>query len=330
MEVAKYLVEHGADVNAVGFSPDNTLTALQLVAEKGDMEMVQYLVEHGADVNATASTDAFSVLQLVAARGDIEMVQYLVEHGVDVKAKNRHGNGLHSAVIAGRLETTKYLVASGADAKAKDASGSTAAHIAAAEGNMEIFLYLIEEVGIRNFRDIVGDEAFTRWENINLYATFVTLADKLFDTKECQRWRQRNNSSEVKQKDCTKKLVYAGGADRGEQTDHREILRAECPHDLGTAFFNRFRNKISKEGAPQEMFIDPNGYFEKLGIPEMLKIKLVEYINHGRERFIINASSLIESLEKDVLSPTPLNYILSPPSYFPPSQSKRFNTETNS
>ena len=49
LELVKYLVEHGADINAKDKSGN---TALMIASKDMNLEMVKYLVEHGADVNA--------------------------------------------------------------------------------------------------------------------------------------------------------------------------------------------------------------------------------------------------------------------------------------
>ena len=45
IQIVKYLVEHGADVNA---KDENNKTALLLASEIGCLETVKYLVEYGA------------------------------------------------------------------------------------------------------------------------------------------------------------------------------------------------------------------------------------------------------------------------------------------
>jgi ankyrin repeat protein len=51
MDAAKYLIQHGADVNAAG---TRGYTALHAAAYIGNDELIQYLMDHGADVKAVA------------------------------------------------------------------------------------------------------------------------------------------------------------------------------------------------------------------------------------------------------------------------------------
>ena len=46
--------------------------------------MVQYLVEHGADVNALDAHDC-TALCIAAAEGHLEVVKYFIEQVVDVR-----------------------------------------------------------------------------------------------------------------------------------------------------------------------------------------------------------------------------------------------------
>jgi ankyrin repeat protein len=78
-EVIRYLVEHGADVNAG--------TPLHSAVRAGDLEIVRLLVEHGADINATNGRSKITALMRAAQYAPPEVVQYLLDHGADPNAK---------------------------------------------------------------------------------------------------------------------------------------------------------------------------------------------------------------------------------------------------
>jgi len=44
---------------------------------------VRYLIEHGADVNAARTTDGLTTLMLACQNGQLETVRYLCHHGAD-------------------------------------------------------------------------------------------------------------------------------------------------------------------------------------------------------------------------------------------------------
>ena len=90
-EVARYLIEHGADVNKsiyfnenvprYGYPPaiDATSWLLAKFCETGPMEVVEFLLAHGAEANAGALT--------YACRGQwrsVELCQLLLDHGAPV------------------------------------------------------------------------------------------------------------------------------------------------------------------------------------------------------------------------------------------------------
>jgi len=75
LDVVKYLVTKGADVNAM--SKDD-ITPLMDAASKGNLEVVEFLVAKDADVNARM-TDGSTPLMMAA--GKQKVVEFLKQHG---------------------------------------------------------------------------------------------------------------------------------------------------------------------------------------------------------------------------------------------------------
>ena len=69
IEVVRFLVENGADVNARDKGDD---TALHDAAFEGHIEVVRFLLENGADVTGA--------LHEAADRGHLEVMRFLVEN----------------------------------------------------------------------------------------------------------------------------------------------------------------------------------------------------------------------------------------------------------
>ncbi|GHT38147.1 hypothetical protein FACS189427_12050 [Planctomycetales bacterium] len=81
LEIVKYLVEHGANVE-VQNEYGESLFYIAVRHEK--LELVKYFVEVlGADVN-TSDNRGQPVLRRAAEKDNLELVKYLVEHGADV------------------------------------------------------------------------------------------------------------------------------------------------------------------------------------------------------------------------------------------------------
>ncbi|MGX2983006.1 ankyrin repeat domain-containing protein [Helicobacter sp. 23-1045] len=79
LEIVKYLISKGADVNAI--KKRNGYTPLMIAAEGESLEMIKLLVSKGAVVNADV---------LYSARyRDIDILQYLISKGASVGATNQ-------------------------------------------------------------------------------------------------------------------------------------------------------------------------------------------------------------------------------------------------
>ena len=72
-DIARTLIEHGADVNA---KATNDLRPLHTAAARGNIESATLLLNHGADINAT-TTDGKTALNYAEERNHPEMVEFL-------------------------------------------------------------------------------------------------------------------------------------------------------------------------------------------------------------------------------------------------------------
>jgi len=78
LDVVKYLVDKGANVNAQDKGDWTPL--LSAACEGGEMDMVKYLVSKGANVNARSKTGQ-SALTLATDRKKQDIVEFLKQHG---------------------------------------------------------------------------------------------------------------------------------------------------------------------------------------------------------------------------------------------------------
>jgi ankyrin repeat protein len=123
LEMVKFLVSEGADVNMVN---NNGGTALMAASEKGNLEIVKFLVSKGADVNAV-NNNGNTALMLASENGNLEMVKFLFSEGADVNAVNNIGNtALMNASMFGRLKVVQFLVSKGADVNMVNNNGRSA------------------------------------------------------------------------------------------------------------------------------------------------------------------------------------------------------------
>jgi ankyrin repeat protein len=112
IDVVKYLVVNGADVNA---HDHRARTPLSLVAEShGNMEIVKLLVEGGADIDPV-DTWGYTPLLRAAEQSHTELVRYLASKGALADRRTKAGEtALHFTAENGNAEITSILLANGA------------------------------------------------------------------------------------------------------------------------------------------------------------------------------------------------------------------------
>jgi ankyrin repeat protein len=166
-EVVKYLVEHGADIEAKVHYWYDSSTPLMLASYKGAFEVVKYLIEQGADVNAKSDIlGQTALLNAASAYGRIDLVRYLVEHGAEVNTRTQCGRSV--LMYVRDIEVCKYLVENGADVNARDNNGITLLMWSSSRRTTEYVKYLIEQGADVNAVDDNGNTALM-WASGNWY-----------------------------------------------------------------------------------------------------------------------------------------------------------------
>lgn len=129
LDSAKWLLEHGADVNQG--SP------LYWAADGGNAELAKLLLEHGADINQNSSPDndeSGYVFPITAAihSDNLEMVELLLKKGANVNETEpgEENTPLTLSAGIGSYTITSVLLENGAGAEHKNKSGETAYDIA--------------------------------------------------------------------------------------------------------------------------------------------------------------------------------------------------------
>ena len=107
-ELARWLIEQGADVNAAA---DNAMRVapVHAAAASCDHETMRMLLARGADPNAKQQLD-YTALHGAASRGDIEMAKLLLAHGAERNAKA--SDGMTPADVArkyGKAEFAEWI-----------------------------------------------------------------------------------------------------------------------------------------------------------------------------------------------------------------------------
>jgi uncharacterized protein len=154
LEIATYLMDQGADVNALDESGS---TPMFEAVKRNRPEFVQLLIDRGAKVNVK-DTRQFTPLTTAAAAAAEEISRILVKAGADVKAETYGLTPLMFAVASRKIPIVKLLVELGAPVdQVSSMSGQTALFSAIYAGNAEMVQALIDLKANVNFRTKDGD-----------------------------------------------------------------------------------------------------------------------------------------------------------------------------
>ena len=122
--VAALLLEHGAKAD-VRDSRSNT--ALLIAAKSGYADVVEVLLQAGADPLAEDASYHDTAIYIAAMKGHLDVVKLIVSQGVDVNLRNSHTGEtpLWVASMESRFNVMEFLLSSGADPNIADSSGKT-------------------------------------------------------------------------------------------------------------------------------------------------------------------------------------------------------------
>ena len=86
VDVAKVLLQNGADVNAVDYRKNRQHFTSQLL--EGYVDVVKVLLQNGADINAVEKGKS-TALHVAAEKGHVDVAKVLLQNGADVNAVDK-------------------------------------------------------------------------------------------------------------------------------------------------------------------------------------------------------------------------------------------------
>jgi len=144
-EFVEILLQYGGDPN---LSTREGRTALFVAAGQGSTEIAKTLIENGADVSAGNLQRGFTALYHAVENGHHDMVKLLIEKGADVNVQVESGwTPLHRAVINGDISMAALLVDKGANVNAIETYSNTTPLSQAIERNHSKIVELLKKHG---------------------------------------------------------------------------------------------------------------------------------------------------------------------------------------
>ena len=171
-ELARFLIENGADLNAKNVNDES---ALLIASKNNNFEFIKYLMEKGVDrhdisdllLNAVSKRkmtllkflvengslksqddvekDGFKCLLEAVRLEDTEIAEYLIRQGVPLNSPIDFKNlPLIEAADRGHIEMVQWLLKHGADINAANFHGSTALIEASKTGKIDMVKFLVE------------------------------------------------------------------------------------------------------------------------------------------------------------------------------------------
>lgn len=120
LDLMKLFVDADAEVD-----PDTkSISPLKSAARKGRLDLVKFLIEHGAQVNKNESTKSPALTDATHS-GNLECVRYLLKSGANIEGKDQYGETAIFKATEGRHDVANFLLDQGAAVSGQGFKGRT-------------------------------------------------------------------------------------------------------------------------------------------------------------------------------------------------------------
>jgi ankyrin repeat protein len=119
-------------------------TPLHATLEEGHIEVAKLLIECGANVNAL-NREGWTPLHVASLFSDVDVVKRLLDHNADVHVRDDKGDTpLHNAAIEGHLEVARILLERNAEVNSRNNYRSTPLLLALYQGHDDVAQLLLD------------------------------------------------------------------------------------------------------------------------------------------------------------------------------------------
>lgn len=143
LAAVKAIVEEGNSPDSALDYGDEPVTPLYRAAGQGRLDIAKYLIEKGADVNFRGKEWGHTPLSEAAGRGFDDVIEVLLKAGADPKVKDRNGyTAFAIAALGGQIDAAEALLKH-SDVNAADNYGNTLLMAATTTGQTEAIRWLV-------------------------------------------------------------------------------------------------------------------------------------------------------------------------------------------
>lgn len=133
IKIAKYLLEHGADIDSLDFIHR---TALSQACLDNNYSIINFLIEHGANLNLALGD--------IIETNNLKLLEKFTEVGCNLNYKSKHGEiPFYLACKYGNLDIVNFLYEKNVDIFSKNKNGLSALHAAIRTKNIKLIEFLI-------------------------------------------------------------------------------------------------------------------------------------------------------------------------------------------
>ncbi len=132
----------GNDPSKIDAKDEEGYTALHWACMRAHWDIAKYLIEKGADLNVVGG-DGGTQINWAVHHDNVDIIQTLIDKGAKLNIRNQWGmTELHTAIWRGNIHVVEYLLDHGSDPNIKTNEGWTAMHYAYRSGHDDVIALL--------------------------------------------------------------------------------------------------------------------------------------------------------------------------------------------